>query len=92
MFKTLERVVCTDFTQKILDMEEKGAKTEEILPLISGDKVRTAYETGETSNAIITAGQTVGLIHNIPSVKEIIDRIILEAGNIIKRLNRIERG
>ena len=88
----LERVVRTDFTQKILDMEEKGAKTEEILPLISGDKVRAAYETGETSNAIITAGQTVGLIHDIPSVKEIIDRIILEAENIIKRLNRIERG
>ncbi len=88
----LERVVRTDFTQKILEMEEKGAPVEEILPLISGDKVRAAYETGETSNAIITAGQTVGLIHDIPSVKEIIDRIILEAENIIKRLNRIERG
>ncbi|MDO9334007.1 MAG: nitronate monooxygenase family protein [Dehalococcoidales bacterium] len=88
----LERVVRTDFTQKILEMEEKGAPVEEILPLISGDKVRAAYETGETSNAIITAGQTVGLIHDIPNVKEIIDRIILEAENIIKRLNRIERG
>ncbi|HEX9896918.1 MAG TPA: nitronate monooxygenase family protein [Dehalococcoidales bacterium] len=85
----LERVVRTDFSQKILELEEEGAKLEEILPLISGDKVRTAYETGETANAMITAGQTVGLIHEILSVKEIIDGIISEAAGIIQRLNLI---
>ena len=88
----LERVIRTDFTQKILTMEEKGAALEEILPLISGEKVRTAYDTGDTTNAMITAGQTVGLIHNVPSVKEIIDGIISGAGVIMKRLNGIERG
>jgi len=55
--------------------------------LISGDKVRKAYETGDVENAIITAGQVVGLIHDIPSVKEIIDRIMLETENVITRLN-----
>jgi len=88
----LERVVRTDFTQKILEMEEKGAALDQILPLISGDKVRAAYETGDTTNAMITAGQSVGLIHDIPSVKEIIDGIISEAQKIVKRLERIERG
>ena len=88
----LERVIRTEFTQKILELEEKDTPTEQILPLIAGDKVRSAYETGETTNAMITAGQTVGLIHDIPSVKEIIDRIIIEAENIIKRLNNIERS
>jgi len=88
----LERVVRTDFTQKILEMEEKGAALEQILPLISGDKVRAAYETGETTNAMITAGQSVGLIHNIPSVKEIIDGIISQAEAIVNRLERIEKG
>ncbi|MDP2918817.1 MAG: nitronate monooxygenase family protein [Dehalococcoidia bacterium] len=87
-----ERVVRTEFTQKILDMENRGAALEEILPLISGEKVRAAYETGDTSNAVITAGQTVGLIHDIPSVQEIIDGIISGAQDIIKRLNRIEMG
>ncbi len=87
-----ERVVRTDFTQKILEIEEKGAPVEEILPLISGEKVRAAYETGDTTNAVITAGQTVGLIHDIPSVQEIIDRIISEAQAVLKRVNAVERG
>jgi len=84
-----ERVVKTEFAQKILDMEEKGAPLDEILPLISGENVRDAYSTGNISNALFTVGQVVGLVHNIPSVKEIIDGIISEASAIVQRLNRI---
>ena len=84
-----ERVVKTEFSQKILDMEEKGAPLDEILPLISGENVRDAYNTGEISNALFTAGQVVGLVHDIPSVKEIIDGIISEASVIVQRLQDI---
>jgi NAD(P)H-dependent flavin oxidoreductase YrpB (nitropropane dioxygenase family) len=84
-----ERVVRTEYTQKILEMEEKGAKLEEILPLISGEKVRQAYDTGEIKNAVITAGQVVGLIHDIPSVKQVIDGIIGEAQVIVQRLRKL---
>jgi len=88
----LERVVRTDFTQRVLQMEEKGAPLEQILPVISGEKVRSAYETGDTTNAMITAGQSVGLVHDIPSVKEIIDGIMKQAEGIVKQLERIEKG
>jgi NAD(P)H-dependent flavin oxidoreductase YrpB (nitropropane dioxygenase family) len=84
-----ERVVKTDFAQKILEMEEKGAPLEEILPLISGDKVREAYNSGDISDALFTVGQVVGLVHDIPSVKEIIDGIISEARLIVERLHSI---
>lgn len=84
-----ERVVKTEFAQKILDMEEKGAPLDEILPLIRGENVRDAYDTGDISNALFTVGQVVGLVHDIPSVKEIIDGIITEASVIVQRLNRI---
>jgi NAD(P)H-dependent flavin oxidoreductase YrpB (nitropropane dioxygenase family) len=84
-----ERVVKTDFAQKILEMEEKGAPLEEILPLISGDKVREAYSSGDISDALFTVGQVVGLVHNIPSVKEIIEGIISEARLIVERLHSI---
>jgi len=83
-----ERVVKTDFAQKILEMEEKGAPLEEILPLISGEKVREAYNSGNISDALFTVGQVVGLVHDIPSVKEIIDGIISEARLIVQRLNK----
>ena len=84
------RVVRTDYTQKILEMEEKGASLEELLPLISGQRGRNAYLTGDFSEATVSVGQTVGLIHHIPSVKEIIDGIISEAKLIMRRLCNIQ--
>jgi len=84
-----ERVIRTDFSQKILKLEEDGAPLEEILPLISGEKVKDAYTGGDYSNALITAGQVLGLIHDIPSVSDIIEGIIIESGIIVSRLSAI---
>jgi len=87
--KSTSRVVKTDHAQKILEMEEKGATLEELLPLLSGNRGRDAYETGDVSNATISVGQVIGLIHDTPSVKEIIDGIISEAKLIVQRLHDI---
>jgi len=86
--KSTSRVVKTDYAQKILEMEERGAALEELLPLLSGHRGRDAYETGDVSNATISVGQVIGLIHDIPSVKEIIDSIISEATLIVQRLHK----
>ncbi len=87
--KNTERVVRTEFTEKILEMEEKGATLEELLPLISGQRGRNAYITGDISNAKISTGQVVGVIHNILSVKEIIEGIISDAKFIVQRLHNL---
>jgi len=49
--------------------------------------VREAYNSGDISDALFTVGQVVGLVHNIPSVKEIIEGIIGEASLIVERLH-----
>jgi len=85
--KNASRVVRTVHTEKILEMENRGATLEELLPMISGQRGINAYATGETESASIAVGQIVGLIRDVPTVKEIIDNIISEAGNIMKRLN-----
>ena len=87
--KNASRVVRTDFSQKISEMEEKGATLEELLPLLSGQRGKNAYTTGDASEANMSVGQVVGLIHDAPSVKEIIDGIIGEAKVIIQRLHNI---
>lgn len=87
--KNATRVVRTEHTEKVLEMEAKGASLEELMPLISGQLGRDAYETGDFSGASITVGQVVGLIHDAPSVKEIIDSIINGATAIMQRLDKM---
>ena len=87
--KNAARVVKTDYAQRVLEMEEKGATLEELLPLISGEKMRKAYISGDVSDAVMTVGQVVGLIHEIPSVEEIIKGMINGAKLIVQRLYNV---
>lgn len=86
------RVARTDYTQKIWEMEQKGATLEELLPLISGQRGKRAYVTGDVNSATMTMGQSVGLVHDLPSIKEIIDGIISEAKVIVERLHNLGIG
>ena len=71
-------------------MEEKGATLEELLSVLSSSKQGETLTTGDVTKAILTVGQVVGLIHDIPSVQKIIEDIIDEAKPIIRRLRDIE--
>jgi NAD(P)H-dependent flavin oxidoreductase YrpB (nitropropane dioxygenase family) len=87
--KNASRVVRTEHSEKILEMENRGASLEELMPMISGQRGRNVYATGDIgSGAAISVGQVVGLIHDIPTVKEIIDNIISEAKVIMQRLQK----
>jgi nitronate monooxygenase len=87
--KNASRVVRNPHTEKILEMENKGATLQELLPMISGARGRAAYATGQFNEANISVGQCVGLIREVPTVKEIIDGIIKDATVIMKRLQGI---
>ncbi len=87
--KNAARVIKTDFAQKVLAMEERGATLEELFPMLDGQRVKRVYESGDTNDSLIYCGQAVGLIGDIPTVKEIIDGIISEARLSMERLNRM---
>ena len=87
--KNAARVMKTEFAQRALEMEEKGATLEELLPLISGDRSKRSYISGDVNDGAIACGQVVGLIHDLPTVREIIDSIINEARLISQRLYRM---
>ncbi len=82
-----ERVAGTAFTRRILEMEEKGTSLEELLPLISGLRQKKALDAGDVDGAMIPCGQVIGLLHDIPSAREIIDGIVGEARRIGQRLH-----
>jgi nitronate monooxygenase len=72
--------------QNVTEMEQQGAKLEELAPLISGRGEKEVFETGELEKGLVHCGQSVGLIRDIPTVKELIDRIAAEAEEITRRL------
>ena len=91
-----ERVVTTNFARSVLEMERKGTSLEELLPMINGLRQKRALDKGDVDEAMIPCGQVVGLIHEIPTVREIIEGIINEARLIGQRLYEmgipVERG
>jgi NADH:quinone reductase (non-electrogenic) len=65
-------------------LAEEGSAFGDISHLVKGAKGRELLETGNMDAGLFWAGQVQGLIHDIPSVKDLIDKIITEAEDLIR--------
>jgi len=87
--RNTERVLNNAGVDKILAMEkEKGAnvKFEDIIAQVGGVYPKIMQQ-GDMDAGAWSCGMVAGLIHDVPTVKELIDRIMKEAEDIIgKRL------
>jgi len=81
------RVVKNKSAEKALEMDKRGASLEELLTVISGELGRKAWIEGDIDAGVVSLGMAVGRIHEIVSVKEVIDGIMEEAKAICRRLN-----
>jgi len=81
------RCVKNKLADECLALEEKKASFEEILTAVAGGKGKLAYDSGDTEVSPIACGQIVGAIEEIKTVKQLIDDIVNEAGDLLKRLN-----
>ncbi len=88
IFRTMRntsRVFGNSVARKAIEMEHEGKTIAEIGPIVSGQKGRVVYETGDLEHGIWSAGTCMGLIQDIPTCKELIDRIVREAKEIISK-------
>jgi len=81
------RVMKNKPAEKALEMDKRGVSLEELLTVISGELGRKAWMEGDIDAGVVSLGMAVGRIHEILSVKEVIDGIIEEARSICERLN-----
>ena len=74
------RVFKTNMTKSVVEREKAGAKFPEVAGDINGAEVRKMFfETGDVENsAYICVGQTVGLLHDVSPVKDVIENIMAE--------------
>ena len=88
-FRNTARVFRNGVATQVHEIESRpGARFEDIAEIVSGQKGRVVYERGDLEYGIWSAGQVVGLIRDVPTVKELIERIVTEAEAIIAgRLN-----
>lgn len=88
--RNTSRVYGNEVAKKTIEMEREGKTIEEIGPIVSGQRGRKVYETGEIDQGIWSASTCMGLIQDIPSCAELISRIVSEAEAIIsERLLRL---
>jgi len=83
------RVLKSKATEELLKIEARGASLEEMLPIIGNEASKRVAFEGDFDAGQALAGEVVGLIHDIPTVKELIDRIIDEARVITQRLHTL---
>lgn len=82
------RLAKNPLAEKVLEMEKRGATLEEMLPVISRQGP-AVVDTGNIEEGLVSLGQSVGLIHDVPTVKELIDRIVEEAQEARDRIGKI---
>lgn len=89
--RNTERVLNNTAVEKLEVIEsEKGkdVKFEDIAPYVAGGVYAKVMKGGDVDAGAWSCGMVAGLIHDIPTCKELIDRMMKEAEDIIKnRLN-----
>ncbi len=84
--RNTERVLRNPTVDKVLEIEAKGnTKIEDIAPFVSGLVGRSMLQEGDTQKGVLSAGQCMGLIRDIPTCQELLDRIMQQAETLIKQ-------
>ncbi len=87
IFRTMRntaRVFKNQVADEVVAIEGRGDATiDDIKHLVAGERGRRAMQEGDTDGGIWSAGMVAGLIHDIPTCQELVDRIMAEAEAII---------
>jgi nitronate monooxygenase len=78
------RVFGNSVARQAIAMEREGKGIDAIGPVVAGSRGRVVYETGELEHGIWSASTSMGLIGDIPSCKELVQRIVAEAEALIR--------
>ena len=85
--RNTERVLNNTAAERLLEKERtlgRALKFEDIIAEVAGVYPRIMQE-GKMDAGVWSCGMVAGLIHDVPTVKELIDRIMAEAEDIIGR-------
>jgi nitronate monooxygenase len=86
------RALKNELVSKVLEVERQHGGLEEIIPLISGKRSEKAWENGDVDGVPLAVGQSIGLIKEIVSCRELLEMMVREAEHILSEIQRRLRG
>ncbi|WP_128896187.1 NAD(P)H-dependent flavin oxidoreductase [Longirhabdus pacifica] len=85
------RTLGTTLAKQIIELEEKGSTLEQLLPLFDGKANTKMIYEGNIEEGFGWAGQVIGLIDDIPTVKTLLDRIEEQAMTTLSTCSSVFR-
>jgi NADH:quinone reductase (non-electrogenic) len=77
------RALKNKVVEEIVAMETRGGGLQELIPLLSGERIKEAWEKGDVERAPLMVGQSIGLIKRVLSCKELLDTMAKEAAECL---------
>lgn len=78
------RVIANSWTDKILEIEKQNGGYEQLKNYISGNANKKYIHEGKDHEGFAWAGQVMGLIKDVPTVEELIQRMVAEGEDVRK--------
>jgi nitronate monooxygenase len=82
-FRNTARVYRNSVSMKVAEVEAAGGSFAEVHEYVSGANQEKAWTTGDIEAGMVTAGLSGAFVHDVPTCKEVIDRIVADARAII---------
>ncbi len=73
-------VLANAVSEEVLRLErrEGGCSSDDLRPLVAGARGRAALQSGQVDDGVVWAGQVVGLIDDIPTCADLLERMVRE--------------
>jgi NADH:quinone reductase (non-electrogenic) len=83
-FRNTARVARNAVSQRVVEIERAGGSFDDVRELVSGARGREVYASGDIDRGIWWAGLAQGLIHDVPTVADLVERVVTGAEQIIR--------
>ncbi|MFT5333845.1 MAG: NAD(P)H-dependent flavin oxidoreductase YrpB (nitropropane dioxygenase family) [Halioglobus sp.] len=77
------RVARNAISEEVRKLEDQGLAFEKVQHLVKGVRGRDAFKSGDLNHGVWSAGMVQALISDIPTVNELVKRIVADATQII---------
>ncbi len=89
-FRNTARVFRNAISEQVAELEKRpGATFDDVRELVAGARGRAALENGTVDDGLLWAGVGIGLMEDIPTCAELIERIITECRESLATATRL---